>query len=211
METTYLNGWYLRTDGRIGPWTILPNQQPTSYQIWNAYKVKTYLENQGWSLSAICGTIGNMVHESTLSPAFIEETNRWRLPNSAANLTDVPNSVMQNFYRQYYGDPERGYVYECGGDGYIYEVYDSGIVRITVTVEGHIYLDSNRNVTGFSYSSCSAQFAVISGLSPSELDVGLNYINYSVSNNVVTARVHYSVTINGATNTGYINIVMSEF
>ena len=108
-------------------------------------------------------------------------------------------------------DPERGYVYECGGDGYIYEVYDSGIVRITVTVEGHIYLDSNRNVTGFSYSSCSAQFAVISGLSPSELDVGLNYINYSVSNNVVTARVHYSVTINGATNTGYINIVMSEF
>ena len=109
METTYLNGWYLRTDGRIGPWTILPNQQPTSYQIWNAYKVKTYLENQGWSLSAICGTIGNMVHESTLSPAFIEETNRWRLPNSAANLTDVPNSVMQNFYRQYYGDPERGY------------------------------------------------------------------------------------------------------
>ena len=110
MQTEYLNGWFLRTDGMLGngPWTITPSQQPVQEQIWNAYKVKTYLENQGWTLSPICGTIGNMMHESTLSPALIEETNRWRLPNSAASLSDVPNSVMQNFYNEYYSDPDRG-------------------------------------------------------------------------------------------------------
>ena len=148
MQAVYLNGWYLRTDGRIGPWTVTSSQQPTEMQIWNAYKVKTYLEAQGWSLSAICGTIGNMMHESTLSPALIEQTNRWRLPNDAADLSDVPNSVMQNFYKEYYGDSSRGYgiglvqwdgrgitrqklVGFCENNGLIWYEGDSQMLRIT--------------------------------------------------------------------------------
>ena len=43
-----------------------------------------------------------MQGESTINPAFIQDTNRYRLPNSAASLTDVPNSVMKNFYKEYY-------------------------------------------------------------------------------------------------------------
>ena len=104
---------------------------------------------------------------------------------------------------------ERGFVYECDGNGYIYEIYNYGIVRITITVEGRTTLDSNGNVTGFSCSSCFATFEVISGFSPSELDISAYYINYSVSNNTVKARVYYSVTVEGSTNSGYLNVEMS--
>ena len=109
MQTALYNDWYVRTDNRIGPYTILPNQLPTSEQKHNAEKVYNILSGYGWSLSAICGILGNMTHESTINPAYIQANNRWRLPNSAENLSDVPNSVMQNFYMQYYGDDERKY------------------------------------------------------------------------------------------------------
>ena len=78
-------------------------------QKYNAHKVKNALSSSGWSLNAICGTLGNMQVESYLSPAYIEGTNRYRLPNSAASILDVPNSVMENFYKEYYNDPYRGY------------------------------------------------------------------------------------------------------
>ena len=88
------------------------------------------------------------MHESTLSPALIEETNRWRLPNSAASLSDVPNSVMQNFYNEYYSDPYRGYgiglvqwdgkgitrqklVGFCENNGLVWYEGDSQMLRIT--------------------------------------------------------------------------------
>ena len=108
MQATFVNDWWLRTDGRLGAWNV-STETPTSYQIHNATKIYTALSGYGWSLSAICGIIGNMQHESTLSPAYIQETNRYRLPNSGANLSDVPNDVMQNFYMQYYGDTNRAY------------------------------------------------------------------------------------------------------
>ena len=102
MDTAIYNGWYVRTNEKIGPWTTTTTQLPSEYQIHNAYRVRTALQNFGFSESAIVGIIGNMQHESTLDPALIEETNRWRLPNSAANLSDVPNSVMENHYKEYY-------------------------------------------------------------------------------------------------------------
>lgn len=69
----------------------------------NARKIYSYFTGKGWSLSAIAGMLGNIQVESTFSPALIQATNRWRLPNNASELSDVPNSVMLNFYDSYYG------------------------------------------------------------------------------------------------------------
>lgn len=74
-----------------------------SRMIENARLIRDYFKSKGWSDSAIAGMLGNIQLESTFSPALIQSTNRWRLPNSAANLSDVPNSVMLNFYDSYYG------------------------------------------------------------------------------------------------------------
>ena len=98
MNIELYNDWYVRTDGRLGPYTVTTSQQPTAEQIHNATKIYNYFNALGWSLSAICGMIGNMMHESTINPAFIQATHRNQLPNSAANLSDVPNSVMLSFY-----------------------------------------------------------------------------------------------------------------
>ena len=102
MNIEIYNNWYVKTDGRIGPWTITTTQPPSAEQIHNARIAYSKLKNAGWSLSAICGTIGNMQHESSLDPALIEQTNRYRLPNNASDLSDVPNSVMENHYKEYY-------------------------------------------------------------------------------------------------------------
>jgi hypothetical protein len=101
MNITTYNDWYVSTDTRLGAWNV-STELPTNYQKHNATKIYNALSSYGWSLSAVCGIIGNMQHESTLSPAWIEQTNRWRL--SGTDLADVPNSVMQNFYNEYYND-----------------------------------------------------------------------------------------------------------
>ena len=109
MNIELYNDWYVRTDGRLGPYTVTTSQQPTTEQIHNATKIYNYFNALGWSLSAICGMIGNMMHESTINPAFIQATHRNQLPNSAANLSDVPNSVMLSFY----GSGANGSFIEC--------------------------------------------------------------------------------------------------
>ena len=101
MNPVLNNGWYMATDSRIGPYSIVGNAL-TPEQENNANIVRSFFINEGWTLNAICGMLGNMMGESTINPAFIQATNRYRLPNSAANLSDVPNSVMQNFYMEYY-------------------------------------------------------------------------------------------------------------
>ena len=106
MNITTYNDRYVSTDTRLGAWNV-STENPTNYQIYNATKIYNALTSYGWSLAAVCGIIGNMQHESTLSPAWIEQTNRWRLIGT--ELADVPNSVMQNFYNEYYGDSNRGY------------------------------------------------------------------------------------------------------
>ena len=53
--------------------------------------------------------LGCMQGESTVNPAFIQASRRSRLPHSASDLQYVPNSVMKNFFRQYYQDTERRY------------------------------------------------------------------------------------------------------
>lgn len=109
MQPTLINGFYLATNSRIGSWHV-SGGTPSAEQINNANAIKSFLvDGEGWSLEAVCAILGNMMGESTINPAFIQETNRRRLPNNASSLSDVPNSVMQNFYKEYYGDSNRAY------------------------------------------------------------------------------------------------------
>lgn len=97
MIATLVNDWWMTTDtgGSMG---TTNTSGITSKQQHNAQKVYDYFSALGWTLSAIAGMLGNMQLESWLSPALIQGTHRSQLPNSAANLSDVPNSVMINFY-----------------------------------------------------------------------------------------------------------------
>lgn len=102
MQPELINGWYLTTNVHLG---TSNTSGVTEQQKHNALKVYQYFNNLGWSLSAIAGMLGNMQHESFLSPAYIQATHRGSLPNSADSLSDVPNSVMLSFY----GTSSRGY------------------------------------------------------------------------------------------------------
>ena len=95
----------MATNNTIGGWSGTPTQD----QIDNANVIRSFFLNEGWTLNAICGMLGCMQGESTINPAYIQATHRNRLPNSASSLSDVPNSVMVNFYKEYYGDSNREY------------------------------------------------------------------------------------------------------
>lgn len=102
MIPTLVNGWWASTDTNLGPYTITALQPITDKQLYNAYKLKANFESWGvgWTLTAICGAIGNFLHECTLSPARVQQTHvgtpDW--PYSIATLADVPNSRMIDFY-----------------------------------------------------------------------------------------------------------------
>lgn len=108
MNATLVNDWYLTTDtgGSMGS---TDTSAVSDKQIHNATKVYNYFMALQWTVNAIAAIIGNMHLESWLSPALIQGTNRWRLPNNAANLSDVPNSVMLNFYDGHYGLSNGGF------------------------------------------------------------------------------------------------------
>ena len=109
MQPVALNNWIVATDNRIGPWSVITSEPVSLEQKLNANIVRSFFINEGWTLEAICGMLGCMQGESTINPAYIEQTNRWRLPNSAADLTDVPNSIMKNFHKEYYAVTSRGF------------------------------------------------------------------------------------------------------
>ena len=74
----------------------------------NANCVKSKLVNDlGWTLQSVCGILGNMHFDSGINPAYISPANRNRLP-SQDQITDLPNYVMQDFYGDYYSDPNTG-------------------------------------------------------------------------------------------------------
>lgn len=95
MTPELINGYWMSTDTHLG---TSNTSGITDAQKTNATNIYNYFSALGWSLSAIAGMIGNMQHESFLSPAYIQATHRGRLPNSASSLSDVPNSVMLSFY-----------------------------------------------------------------------------------------------------------------
>lgn len=108
MIIAFVNGWYMATDQRIGAWSIQTNP-PSLEQFHNANIIRSFFLSKNWTLEAICGMLGCIQGESTINPAFIQDTHRFRLPNNGADLSDVPNNVMENFYSQYYGSASRGY------------------------------------------------------------------------------------------------------
>lgn len=108
MQPTLLNGFYLATNSRIGGYSV-QSQIPGIEQITNANIIRSFFLDKGWTINAICGMLGCMMGESTINPAFIQATNRYRLPNSADDLTDVPNYIMRNFFMEYYQDIRKAY------------------------------------------------------------------------------------------------------
>lgn len=106
MTIQKVNGWWMSTDTLLGS---TDTSSIGSRMTENARKIYSYFKSKGWSDSAIAGMLGNIQLESTFSPALVQSTNRWRLPNSAANLSDVPNSTMINFYDSYYGLSHGGF------------------------------------------------------------------------------------------------------
>ena len=106
MVVQQINGWWMSTDTLMGS---TDTSNISQRMVDNARKIWNYFKGYGWSDSAIAGMLGNMQLESTFNPAIIQSTNRWRLPNRAAELSDVPNSVMLNFYDSYYGGSGGGY------------------------------------------------------------------------------------------------------
>ena len=108
MQATLYNDWWLTTDtgGSMG---TTNTSGITSKQQHNAEKIYNYFSALGWSNSAIAGMLGNIQVESWLSPALIQGAHRSLLPNSASNLSDVPNSIMINFYDTHYGYSNGGF------------------------------------------------------------------------------------------------------
>ena len=106
MLIQMINDWWMSTDQWLGS---TDTSNIGSRMIHNAYKIRNYFKSKGWSDSAIAGILGNAQVESTFNPARIQGTHISYLPNSAAQLSDVPNSVMINFYDSYYGLSNGGF------------------------------------------------------------------------------------------------------
>ena len=101
------NGWWVCTDIPMADGTTdVAYRLPNDYMISNAYKIRDGLLNQGYTDLAIAAIIGNMMSESTLSPAGLQ---KWGVvPGYANSLNDVPNSVMIDYYN--HNNPtQRGY------------------------------------------------------------------------------------------------------
>lgn len=114
-----LNTFWASPNERMGAWCV-NTEAPTQKQIDNANNIRSFFLQRGWSINAICAMLGNMQSESTINPAFIQETNRWRLPASGTDLNLLTNDVMATFYGAYYGG-SRGYgVGLVQWDGYSY-------------------------------------------------------------------------------------------
>lgn len=104
----YYNQFWISPDQRIGAWST-GTEAPTTMQIGNANCIKSFFRIEGWTLQAICGMLGNMQAESTINPALIQETNRWRLPDSGTDLDTLPNDIMKDFYKEFYGVSSRAF------------------------------------------------------------------------------------------------------
>ena len=104
IEPLYPNPFMFRSYWESTDTSPLDNNETEQ----NANCVKSKLVNDfGWTLQSVCGILGNMQFESGINPAYINPTNRYRLP-SQDQITDLPNYVMQDFYGDYYSDSNTG-------------------------------------------------------------------------------------------------------
>lgn len=129
------NGWqYLARDNNAGQITgqglkwIYKNEYMSDDEIWNnAYIAGSILANNGYSMNAICGILGNMAAESGVQPWLTE-----RGGGGGYGLVQwTPKSDLVDVVRQYnLGDYTSGDVqtivfdYECGVKGTNIQWYD---------------------------------------------------------------------------------------
>lgn len=88
-----INDWWVYLRDSMGSSHLNPND----YQIHNATKIWNELKAQGYSDAAAAGILGNMQTESGLSPGAIGG-HLSQLPNNGQHLSDLPNSVMLEYY-----------------------------------------------------------------------------------------------------------------
>ena len=103
-----INMFWCSPNLNIGSWSV-QTATPTDEQKKNANNIKSFFSQQGWTLESICGILGNMQAESQINPAYIQATNRYRLPSSGTNINLLLNQVMQYFYKEHYGDLRKAY------------------------------------------------------------------------------------------------------
>ena len=95
------NDWWVYLRDSMGSTHLNPNDK----QIHNAYKLRTALQAQGYCEKALCGVIGAVQQESSLTTGAIQY---WSvLPNQGQTLAEVTNAYMIQYYTQPSG--VRGY------------------------------------------------------------------------------------------------------
>ena len=104
-----INMFWSSPNLNIGSWSV-NTEPPSDKQKINANNIKSFFIQKGaWSLEAICGMLGNMQAESQLNPAFIQSTNRFRLPSSGTDINQLGNLAMQHFYMEYYSSTRKAF------------------------------------------------------------------------------------------------------
>ena len=96
MPVEFVNDFYMSGNTAVGNYYGSTNAQ----QYYNAGHFVQYFLQKGWKLGAICGMLGNMQIESSMNPALIEGNGRQYVPDHAAVLTSMTNSVMLDFYKE---------------------------------------------------------------------------------------------------------------
>lgn len=86
------NDWWVYLRDSMGSTHLNPNDE----QIYNAYKMRAALQQQGYCDKAIAGVIGNAQVESSLTTGAIQ---KWSvLPNDGEVLSECDNAYMLQYY-----------------------------------------------------------------------------------------------------------------
>ena len=86
------NGWWVYLRDNMGSTHLNPNDK----QITNAYKMRSYLQAQGYCDKAIAGIIGCAQQEASLTTGAIQRTSVF--PNGAETLAECTNATMEQYY-----------------------------------------------------------------------------------------------------------------
>ena len=92
----YNDWWVYLRDMVGGTYGEAYGNNPSTYQIHNAYKMRAALQAQGYCDKAIAGVIGNAQVESGITTGAIGAPGL--LPNNGESLSDVPTTYMFQYY-----------------------------------------------------------------------------------------------------------------
>ena len=93
MAAELYNGWYISANQYdVGP----SSGTPTSYQESNVDIIHSIFSNEGWTVNAIAGMVGNMMYESCIDPACA-------YPSIGSTLAGIDNTVASQHPDNAYG------------------------------------------------------------------------------------------------------------